>query len=139
MRLVLDRPRDEIIDETIKFVKAEKRGGVTWDQGDWCRERDCGTSMCVAGWVAHSAGYRPEMHSVGVGADGFRWAGLWRRPHGDLTYSPSEIAAQVLDLDDRGAGYLFGANRSKREVMKALRFIKRHGSLSGFDTGLVTL
>ena len=140
MRATLDKPREQIIEETIRFVKAEKREGITWDQDyyyflnqeqstDSLKPVDCGTSMCVAGWAAHSAGYVPRLEGFVSG-----WSRLegWSRPSGKNVHDTEDLAGSILGLrDHRHRSYLFSEHRTKREVLKALRHLQKHGSLTG--------
>ena len=117
-----DLERSDLIEETIKLVRGEKEAqGLIWDQTLWCSELDCGTAFCVAGSVAHHAGYVPTAHS-----DTY-----WKRPRGIVDHHIQDLGQDLLGLEDDESTWLFGHVRTKREVLGALRRLSAGKTITG--------
>ena len=118
-----DLERSELIEETIKLVRGEKESqGLTWDQTLWCSELDCGTAFCVAGSVAYHAGYVPTRDSDTE----------WVRPRGTVEHDIGELAQSLLGLNRGESSWLFRHERTKREVLGALRRLSAGKTITGF-------
>ena len=83
-------------------AKAERGDFCAWDQDSFAETTSCGTTMCLAGWVAHEAGL--EM--------------IWRSNSVDSTWldrveldcawiDPDDAAMEVLGISTQQANRLF--------------------------------
>ena len=118
-----DLERSDLIEETIKLVRGEKEAqGLIWYQGWWRSELDYGTSFCVAGSVAHHAGYVP-LEDSGI---------HWKRPRGIVDHHIVELGQDLLGLGRDESTWLFGHVRTKREVLGALRRLSAGKTITGF-------
>lgn len=118
-----DLERSELIEETIKLVRGEKEAqGLIWYQGWWRSELDYGTSFCVAGSVAHHAGYVPLEDSDVE----------WKRPRGTVDHHIQDLGQTLLGIEDGESTWLFSHHRTKREVLGALRRLSAGKTITGF-------
>lgn len=73
-----------------------------WDQREWMKERDCGTTFCFAGHAVWNAGYvTAEGAITPAGVAAASRSGFTVSPLGHLAeqYPFSDIAAELLGLD----------------------------------------
>jgi hypothetical protein len=82
----------------------------------------CGTTACVAGWGA-ILGSPPGAVIVVQGWDA--WEASIRYPDGTEKYI-AEAAAELMELDDDQAEWLFRSDRSRTEVLAGLRLLIEH-------------
>jgi hypothetical protein len=92
------------------------------DQGWWGRVRDCGTTMCIAGWTCELAGETLAWESTNAG--GATWYTA------DGAYIPSRAAA-LLDLNTHETDMLFFTG--KDTALRNLKHLADTGYLSEED------
>lgn len=112
----------ELLTQVIKWAEESEKapdtepmpGWGVWGQTMWFRrssrlqEVTCGTAYCIAGQVAHQAGYEPVWDDASV-------AHYCRLP-GGFPVSASEVAQETLGLTADEATAMFNANNTIADV-----------------------
>ncbi len=114
----------ELLDVCLAWAEQEavKPFGA-WDQSDWSRETDCGTSYCIAGYaVSLQPGLRFCRTTRGVayavlGADHLFKSGI------------GPVAADLLGIDRVSADYLFDPSNAIEDIRQYVATLKAEGVL----------
>lgn len=75
-----------------------------WNQQTWLKASDCGTAMCLAGFVVTLAGYEPTYDAAYCALPG------------KYKVTVSDTAQQLLGLSDLQAGRLFAPNNTAADI-----------------------
>jgi hypothetical protein len=107
-------PTEEQLDRLEGALRHIQAHPGEWDQSDWLTVTECGTAACLAGHVVLREGYRVKVAPWYFDASGQYLTvpqvlveGEWRTAN-----VTSEIAQELLGLDDYRAGLLFASSNT---------------------------
>lgn len=111
----------ELLKQAVKWAEwsHEQKNGE-WRQLMWAHQDECGTSYCIAGWIAHEAGVQFDFNTLNEAHTCKDWNGVTR--------PVAEVASELLGLDEDDTYPLFAASISIEEVREhAEALIQEHG------------
>jgi len=110
-------PNIELLDQAIAWAEhseslPQDAGVPRWDQAHYMAKADCGTTCCIAGWVALHEGAKPILDSDGdpdslevIDTDGHRQ---------DIPV----VARRALGLTSDQSGYLFWGSNTLEDLKR---------------------
>jgi len=115
----------------------DKTSGVTWNQGRWVFQNECGTSFCIAGYASFASGHTemreppleetcqledcvncqtkpgvPALHVTGLDLIG------WDRDASTMDEAWCEMGEKLLGLTSNEADALFDGSNSIEDVLE---------------------
>lgn len=101
-----------------------------WDQSSWYNlDNECGTSYCVAGWVAVKRGHEPPQINLYEDDDD-----IWEieKSPGEYVHV-SEWSEYELGLSEDQADWLFSGNRTLEEIKATADHLEKNPNATYTD------
>jgi hypothetical protein len=111
-------PNIELLDQAIAWAEWSENDSIAredtlrWNQAHFMEEADCGTTCCIAGWVALHEGYK-TIPRAGGGVDGLEVVDARGNRH-DI----SQVARKALGLTAGTANYLFWGSNTVTDLKR---------------------
>lgn len=97
------------LDAIVAYIEAHPE---EWDQSYWAAKTACGTAYCIAGFAVIGAGAKPLFRNGYESTDAI----FCSFPGSSEEYLISELAQEVLRLDESQSDHLFESTKTLEDI-----------------------